>query len=361
MNCSNCGVKLLKNDELCRECKFDDTVTISKTNVKRLYKLTDLDLDDPDLYYFTYQISYGFGTRFIIEDIENLIEKLSDHSIDDKRYVAMTKIRNQREEEKNQSIVFNGKKNVIKELLRTMIEKTNLIEYMDQMRFLIDNDLYIGIEDYDVDGEETCDKLLDVIEKKAISIFKLNQLIKDHYKDQYDLCIEVLKPYSVLYDECIHHEIYREDKKKRLGKLFDELNKKIKVKEQNDRSVEIENILVRENQDICENEYFYEYVRMTTGYKKYVEGLSDQNANDVAKKIGKSVKLKIEKKERKDAIDAKLEDHCSGVETMESYKKYVNHAIGLDIDEIAKKIKSELADARQRQAEAVLMEKKKRS
>lgn len=377
MDCSYCNTKLQKRDKLCKDCKFDDDVTISKTNVKKLYKLTDQDLNDPDLYYFTFNIKHGYGTRFIIEDIENLIEELSDCSIDDKRYIAMKKIRDQRDKEINDYKLFNEKKEAIIDLLKIMIEKTDQIEYMDQMKYLIENDFYLDIEkNYDINDADICEKLLDVIEKKAKSAFKLNQLIKSHYKKEYDKYMKVLKPDSVLYKQCIDQEIYLGDKEKILNKLFAELERDLITKEKSDRTNEIENLLIKEYQDISDNENFYKYIRMTTGYKRYVEeSLSDitivsnpkkstkvQSLDDIVKKIGDSVRLKIEKEERKMIIDKKLGNKCSDplIKTTEAYIKYINNAVD-DVETVAKNIISELTKIKIQQAQEALLKKQQQA
>lgn len=77
MKCLNCDDMIAKNEKLCSDWKFNDGVTISKTNVKKQYKLSDIDISNPDFYnicYFTFRIKHGgrrdLGTRYLIKDIE---------------------------------------------------------------------------------------------------------------------------------------------------------------------------------------------------------------------------------------------------------------------------------------------------
>lgn len=211
-----------------------------------------------------------------------------------------------------------------------MIEKTNQTQFIDQMNFLIENIFYIGNIDIHIDEVEICEKILDTIEKKARSVFGLNQLIENHYGGQYKKHMDVLTTYiSFLYRECINQEIYLHDPEKKLNELFDELDREMIIKEQNDRSDEIEELLVEKYHDICDNENFYEYVRTNTKYKQYVEG-EVHDVSKIVEKIGKSVKLKIEKDTRKSAINAKLRKDFSNplIKTMDVYKKYINNGVG---------------------------------
>lgn len=364
MNCYNCNVKLLKREELCKDCKFNDEVTISKTNVKKLYKLTDNDLNDPDLYYFTFSIMHGYGTRYMIEDIEDLVEEITDCEITDKRYIALTKIREKRDKKINDIKIMDEKIQVVKDLLRTMIEKEDLNQYIDQMKFLIDNDFYLDIKNYDIDDKEIYEKLLDVIENKAKKVFELNQLIKNHYKEEYDKYIKVLRSDSLIYKECMDKYLNR-DQEYLIKRLFNELDKDLTTKETNHRMNQIETLLVEKNKDICKNENFYECIRMTAGYKKYIEGsVAETEIDDSVKKIGKTVRTKIEKQERKLAIDEKLGDHINNplIDSLDAYNRYINHGI-LNIDDAFKNIMSELVEKtmleEQRQIQAAILKKER--
>jgi hypothetical protein len=350
MNCYSCNIKLQKKDRLCVDCKFDDDVTISKTDLKKIYKLTNEDIENENLYHFT--VNRGSGKRFIIADVENLIEKLSDRSIkgnviSDSHHACLMKIKKEIDDEYEYVIMLNKKKKVVKDLLRTMIEKANYIEYIDQMKYLIDNDQYLDIDQY-IDQEnydnydEVCENILTSIERKAESLFELNKLIKKHHKNDYDRYMDVLiNSNSVLYKKCIDQEIYAQPSYHEDGilkKLFNELKEKVAEKERDDRSNEIEELLLENCNDIHNNEYFYEYMRTNTKYKQYVEGY-DLTLDDIIEKISRSIRLKVMRKERKDAINTKLGNLCSNslVKKMISYKKYINNGVG-EIDSVTNKI-----------------------
>ena len=372
---------LFKKEKLCPDCKFNDNVTISKTNVKKQYKLTDYDISDPDFHnicYFSFRIQHGcrssrgLGTRYLIKDIEKLVENLSGCSISDKRYVALTKVQDIRREEHNKLIMIENNKNVAKELLKTMIEKSNQTNLTDQMNFLIDNDFYIDL-DYliteKMDIIEICKKLMIDIEKKARSIYEINKLLKVHYKRQYDKYMKTMRKNSVIYKECIkfcselfsdntHNKISIDDQKIKLNKLIDELERDFSSEQKYNRSNKIEKLLKRQNKDICNNEDFYLLIRTNTKYKQYVDESLDSSSqltlDQLVEKIGKSVRKKIEKNDRKnklddqiDQIDQKIDnEYVSAIKNMNIYKNYVNKNEG-EIDNVVNELVAEFVKLKQ--------------
>ncbi len=363
MNCSNCNNKLFKKDKLCQNCKFDDNVTISKTNVKIIYKLTDDDINDPDLYgvyYFTFRIQHGSGTRFLIQDIEKLVEELSECSISDKRYIALTKIRNERNDQNNYNMLIKKNKADTKDFLKTLIEKSDQDQFMEHKMYLIENDFYLDMDKYIVDNiniMHVCEKLLDEIEKKAPSIYELNKLIKTHFKKDYNKVMKVMRKNSNLYKECIDKNIYKKINEKYnstlLNKLLDELKQELSIGQQNKKSNEIEKLLKKQNKDICKHEDFLLYVRTNTKYKQYVNGsLSDKlTFNNSVDKIGKSIRKKIEKSNRKVKIDEIIDTQidCKYLDTIKEmyvYKKYINNDEG-DINNVIKELIAEFTKIQQ--------------
>jgi hypothetical protein len=360
MDCSYCYTKLLKRDKLCKDCKFNDGITISLTNVKKLYKLTDQDINqlDQSLYHFTYRTGYATGTRYLITEIEDWIEKKSGPL--DKSMKAMKKIKEQRERDFNAYKEFLGKKDMVLDLLNTMIEKTNQVQLIDHMKFLINNDHYLGIDQHQIDDPEICEKLLDLIERKAERMLALDQRIKNHYKNEHMRYIDLLSTYhSVLYKELIDSDKHQIPGDK-LNKLFNELDEEMYQIEFDERTNQMEEQLVNENEDICENDDFFEFVRMSTGYKRYVMGSDDLILDDAVKKIGKIVRLKIKKKERKNQIDARLESmglRNHRTQFLDVYKDYVNGKSQDHIDIVMNKIIAEINEIKRQEAKKALLRK----
>ncbi|AYV82456.1 MAG: hypothetical protein Hyperionvirus1_35 [Hyperionvirus sp.] len=80
VQCINCNVTLRKNNltKICPPCKNDDTVTITFTNARKLYKLTESDIDDAKLYAIKVNNRGTTGRKFLIKDIEILAKKVFD-------------------------------------------------------------------------------------------------------------------------------------------------------------------------------------------------------------------------------------------------------------------------------------------
>ncbi|AYV81170.1 MAG: hypothetical protein Harvfovirus19_15 [Harvfovirus sp.] len=78
--CINCCATLRKNNqtEICPKCKKDTTVTITFTNARKLYKLTESDIDDGNLYTINVNYHGSPGRKYLIKDIENLAKKIFD-------------------------------------------------------------------------------------------------------------------------------------------------------------------------------------------------------------------------------------------------------------------------------------------
>ena len=78
MNCVGCGKEISKRyvDEICVECRFDPLVVISTTEIKKKYRLTDDDINNADLFSITFNTHGNIGTKYLISEIEELVEKL---------------------------------------------------------------------------------------------------------------------------------------------------------------------------------------------------------------------------------------------------------------------------------------------
>jgi hypothetical protein len=79
MDCLCCYGKLPKTNKvrLCSKCKSDKTLLMSATNIKKIYGLTDEDLNsvDNNFHFFEFKYKCVSGRRFIIKEIEDYVVK----------------------------------------------------------------------------------------------------------------------------------------------------------------------------------------------------------------------------------------------------------------------------------------------
>ena len=65
INCISCNTELKRSyDKICVNCKFDDKIMISLTEVKNKFKLSEDDLDRADLFKIVFIIKGNVGTKF---------------------------------------------------------------------------------------------------------------------------------------------------------------------------------------------------------------------------------------------------------------------------------------------------------
>ena len=78
-----------KNDstyysDVCYDCQQNEM--ISKTDAKKIYKLTNNEIYDANLFSIEIEYKYAYGHKYIISDLENLLIKLTKNCQDsDKR------------------------------------------------------------------------------------------------------------------------------------------------------------------------------------------------------------------------------------------------------------------------------------
>lgn len=91
MSCIYCH-KIQLSDKLCSDCRFDPQITISLTEAKRKFKLTEEEIYKSKIFYFTFSGTYYSGTKYLRRDIVNLADKLYKNlDNQDKRKKAFNK------------------------------------------------------------------------------------------------------------------------------------------------------------------------------------------------------------------------------------------------------------------------------
>lgn len=335
MDCKNCKIKLLKHDRLCNQCKFDDGVTISKTNAKKIYKLSDDDLMMTDIYQFEFRTQHGYGVRYLKSELEKWIENDSNLSLKDKRYLALIKSRQDGVKKQNEQQIKINNKMIIKELLIDVINKLCQDDSMDEMKYVITNDFYIDLDDFITDKMNVvvvCNELVHIVGERAKSLRKVNDLLKKHYKRAYNKHIKLIDQCSIAYKKCM----YDADRNQNIKVLIKELDQIMKVDLGIKRANKLEKLIKSENKQHCKDHLFYEFIRTDKRYKQYVDkNVLPNNAtlDDLVQKINKSVKNKIEKNKRKTEIDNIIstfdEKYVSHLATHKIYKEYVNKNKGV--------------------------------
>lgn len=352
MKCYECKKEC--TEKLCNNCKFNDTITMTKTNIKKLFKLSDQDLSKSKPYNFTYIVKKGRyrvdATRYIIDDIENLIEKLSKCSIDDKRYQALQKRRQEKKDEDDRIIKKQNDTKIIKDNLKIMIEKSDKPKLYDYMKHVIDEEIdpYLNIilkqnSSLDVIINHTYNE----VERLAVNMNKLYETIKTKYgeeyisiaktefKHDYKIAIEHDNPYGLYsYIEC-----YIEDKKKK--EMTERIDKLLKNHYKDDNDLKIakaSNI----------------YSKLTGGYDfdadfdtdiDYTEFISMYSDEDIIQQFDKTIseikhnkELTKTSKIRKNKItklinEYILEEYFYMIDEHDIYKNYINKNIG-DLNQI---------------------------
>jgi hypothetical protein len=61
--CIHCKENIKYSNTLCNKCRFDKNIMKTTTELKKLYKCHDNDIDDKKIYNESYKTSYGsYGT-----------------------------------------------------------------------------------------------------------------------------------------------------------------------------------------------------------------------------------------------------------------------------------------------------------
>jgi len=94
MSCINCKTEISKraSDPICVTCRFDPNVTISLTEARTKYKLTDEELKNPNLFKMNFVCHKNMATKFLRTEINELARNLTNNlDNSDKRKKAFNK------------------------------------------------------------------------------------------------------------------------------------------------------------------------------------------------------------------------------------------------------------------------------
>jgi hypothetical protein len=86
MSCNNCKSINTPIDELCNDCLCDSSLVISVSEIKRIYKLTDANIENAKLIKSSHKYH---GVKYLRKDIEELVQTvMKDLSDDNKQKIS---------------------------------------------------------------------------------------------------------------------------------------------------------------------------------------------------------------------------------------------------------------------------------
>jgi hypothetical protein len=254
-HCYICSTCISKYREVCKDCLFNNNLTISLTDVKKKYKLTNINLKKTKLINFTYRTEWTEATRYLIYDIHKLakqiVQDLNDTDPQKRAYNKQDIIIKKRTDSNNKIkerikymtenvkfIIVKYDKNSIvdinnKKLQKIIIEQANNLNISSEDGIInITTKLPKIIKDEEYKNEKKMQidtKINELIKNKEIQRGHI-KLIRDHekYKEY------ILQNNNNLISTCdiiknyvnINHD--KETRKKKLNKL---LRKKLKETE----------------------------------------------------------------------------------------------------------------------------------
>src|SRR3989304_6047599 len=126
--CYSCKISLSRYEKkLCGNCSFSSSVSIFKSEVKQLYKLTDDDLDDADLFSIHPIIHRNVTTKYLIKEVEEFVSNFTkDLPDDDKRKIAYLKYKQEKNIQEEKEKIFHQREKSIKEYVKLLVSRYNV-------------------------------------------------------------------------------------------------------------------------------------------------------------------------------------------------------------------------------------------
>lgn len=359
MRCIVCYSQISKNNvsDLCAQCKFDKNMFISTTDAKKIYRLTNEEITDANLFSIGIYNHWCCGFRFFIDDIEELAEMVfASISNSDKRKCIYLK-----------NIVDINDNYGIEKKLKIESMTRLAYEYFDIHNIILDDDLILMVDKYiKKNYDKDVNIIINIVKRKN----KIDKMINEQITIRY---IEKSKTYDI-YKSYVYGDIEITnviDKIKiynRMSILTRKINKMLK---DNIPSININNIqhhksykayingkiildlavkhiriylirLNKLNKFISTNidGKYRGYIILLPIYKKYIFGLRNDNFEEICISILENVKEKSNRDNRIIIFNTKYASwlkyiiHNNPMNLI--YEKYINH--GGDIDKVITKI-----------------------
>lgn len=295
MRCINCFELLNTRNqkEVCPPCRSNQQVMISATNAKKKYMLTndeiknsklltDDETSDIDLFFCKISFMHAYGSKYLVNDIEELAEKIFIDIDDD----------NKRKQKYLKNIEHNNEKMESMECMRE-----NIQVYLEENNIEPDEDTLSFIEEvikrkYDTDPDEA----VGIIKRKI----KLDSLINEHGGSKF---IKGAKKHG-------EYSAYIYGRRRSLRETFAKINKKFEGDNMlRMREKKIEKF-VKENID----DSYFDFISNLSIYKKYLTHASCKT------KFETICKQLLEHIKRKESLDIFIDNNIS-----DEYIEFAHH------------------------------------
>lgn len=330
MSCINCD-KQVENSkyQLCKNCGYDKKVTITLTDVKRKYLLTESELSNANLKFFEVKTKkMGVkGKIYIRSHVHELAKKLcSELNETDKRKIYYEREEKQITDYNEQKKSELDRHKEIKDYVIELLAKYNIP--LDDTEILKHIDIYIkknaqNDHNHFTISSETVKNICTYYKRKTELDILISQNIKSEYIDFAKKISGYYKSYtSDLDDSDLLLDVKPED-------VFKYINKKVKIKMREDEVTKLINNPIYEPykyntkfRNLC-NSYInnggnvnitYELQSLTEQFKreKIINQIIDKNKN-------KNILITYESVFNKDLIKTYIEKGEGPIEDLESY------------------------------------------
>ena len=309
MRCHKCfrSISNTNSSGLCASCKSNPNITISTTNAKNMYGLTNEEIDDAHIFNFEIYVNGNMGFKYFVDDIEELAEYV--HSSSDSN---------------------SKRKNSYMKTLENTFDKTQTKrENRDALSANIDQFLNENDIEPDDDFQEFIDRLIqrnydsdpNTITKYVKHKYKIDKLLNDNLLSKFIDTAKSCKEYN--------EYIFSDDKsktKRSLGQTFDKINTFINQKITLDSRKKYLDKFIKDNI----THKYHKHIKSLDIYHKYLSNISYKITLDsICKKLVKYIKHEENSSIRKKAINKWIgknidDKYIDYTKSLEIYDKYVN-------------------------------------
>lgn len=343
--CYICNTPINQYYKLCSNCNFDSDIMISTTEAKRIYKLTNDEIDEGDLFYITFEVHGNTGTKYIRQEIHDLAKELTEALPDkDKRKMAFMKqegfMMERKETEKQRKERYKS----LSETVKNLMEKFDDDKYITaEVRVSISGLINKYTDDSNISILVAAAKVLDYVKDKI----ETTKRLENRKKNIDDLIVSQLdeKDWETARR---HHNyiIYINDDtgSNKLEEYFSKIKKTIdadnlKNKQRNDRQTAMDDWI----NSTFDKKTYIKVAKLHTSYRSYIH-----NNDKTFEKCKTTIQTHIESLQQKQSRKTKLnywitknvpKDHKQDAKETKPYTSFIDHGDINKIDNTKKEIK----------------------
>uniref|UniRef100_A0A6C0C7L3 Uncharacterized protein n=1 Tax=viral metagenome TaxID=1070528 RepID=A0A6C0C7L3_9ZZZZ len=273
-----CCFKLLRSKSIsgiCGKCKFDPSLTISTTNAKKKYKLTDDEIEDAWLYSFEVSINGHGGYKYLIYDIAELAKNIFA-AIDDNDKRKQAYLKNTKDDDDHSESVNNMRENI------QCYFEDNDIQPDDHMLAFVEKIIKVKYE-------AEVDEVIGYIKRKV----RIDNLLDEHDNSAFAYKFRDHKEYEgYIYEKSNGTAV------KTYEKIENIIERKIVL---DARKSEIEKFVEKKI-----NKKYHNYVKTLSIYKKY---RSNSKYHGTFDDVKKNIIAQVDKKKNFDSRYANLNEY----------------------------------------------------